>query len=88
VPADPALGDGIGYISMPVEDPRSFYFGNLDNQHITFSRHVVEIPKVNPHSRTRDIPRPFSLQTVWEEYQPEIGGYGSSWSDLRVIDWW
>ncbi len=88
VPTDPALGDGIGYISMPVDDPRSFYFGNMDNQHITFSRHVVEIPKVNPHSRTREISRSFSLQTVWEEYQPDIEDYSSRWSDLRVIDWW
>ncbi len=88
VPVDPALGDGIDYISMPVEEPHSYYFGNMDNQHITFSRHVVEIPRVTPHSRMRTIPRPFSLQTVWEEYQAEQEGYRSSWSDLRVIDWW
>lgn len=88
VPVDPALGDGIGYISMPVEEPESFYFGNMDNQHITFSRHIVEIPKSNPHSVGRSISSPFSLQSFWEEYQRTNEGYRSSWGDLRVIDWW
>jgi hypothetical protein len=88
VPTDPALGDGISYVSLPVKERESFYFGNLDNQHICFSRRVEEIPKVNPHSETKLVSPPFSLQTVWEEYQKDDKWYRSGWNDIRVIDWW
>ncbi|MFO7850144.1 MAG: transglutaminase domain-containing protein [Spirochaetia bacterium] len=88
IPADPALGSGLDDISIPVDSPKEYYFGNLDNQHITFSRQVVPVPKVNPNSNTVSIDEPFALQTVWEEYSGSTKGYRSSWSELRIIDWW
>ncbi|MFP4489998.1 MAG: transglutaminase domain-containing protein [Spirochaetaceae bacterium] len=88
IPADPALGIGLDNIAAPVDSPVDYYFGNLDNQHITFSRQVVTIPQVNPNSQTVTHDDPFALQTVWEEYSGSNKGYRSRWGELRVIDWW
>ncbi|MFW5685295.1 MAG: transglutaminase-like domain-containing protein, partial [Spirochaetota bacterium] len=39
IPVDPSLGDGAFPARFPVpDDPRSFYFGNLDNRRISFQR--------------------------------------------------
>jgi hypothetical protein len=88
VPADPALGEGAISVNPAVNDPESFYFGNLDNQHLTFSRGVIEIPQMSPQARRTRIARPFSLQTVYEEYHPELEGYRSSWGDIEIVGWW
>ncbi|HDQ14188.1 MAG TPA: transglutaminase domain-containing protein, partial [Sediminispirochaeta sp.] len=88
VPADPALGSGSGMYELEQENPFDFYFGNLDNQHISFSRHVRRIPKVDPSSLTRVIDEPYALQNIFEEYSPEMEGYRSHWPDIRVVDWW
>ncbi len=88
VPVDPALADGAGLFDIQVEEPAAFYFGNLENQHISFSRHVVQLPKVNPHSNIHIISKPYSLQTIYEEYPPKLKGYRVRWEDIRIIDWW
>jgi hypothetical protein len=87
-PVDPALGEGQLSLSTSIGDARRFYFGNLDNQHITFSRRVIEIPQMSPEAKRTDIPRPFSLQTVYEEYHPELEGYRSDWEEIEVVGWW
>ncbi len=88
VPVDPALGERNISITSVVEDNRSFYFGNLDNQHIAFSRGVIQIPQMSPQSRSTVIDKPFSLQTVYEEYPPELEGYRSDWEEIEVVGWW
>lgn len=88
VPVDTALGDGAGMYGIPVDEPFNFYFGNLDNQHISFSRNVIQIPKVNPQAQTRIIENPYSLQTSYEEFPENLQGYSIDWQDIRVIDWW
>jgi len=88
IPVDPALADGAGLFDIQVEDPASFYFGNLENQHISFTRHVVQLPKVNPHSKVRVISDPYSLQTIHEEYPPALEGYRVRWEDIDIVDWW
>lgn len=88
IPIDPALGDGAGIYDIQVDDPVSFYFGNLENQHICFSRQVVQIPKINPLSKTVLIDDPYSLQTSYEEYPPDLEGYVSRWPDIKIVDWW
>jgi len=88
VPVDPALADGTGLLDIQVEDPGSFYFGNLENQHISFTRHVVQLPKVNPHSNVSMLENPYSLQTIYEEYPPNLEGYRVRWEDIKIVDWW
>jgi len=88
IPVDPALADGAGIYDIQVEDPVSFYFGNLENQHICFSRQVVQIPKVNPLSKTVVRKDLYSLQTSSEEYPPALEGYVTKWPDIRIVDWW
>lgn len=88
VPADPALADGAGLFDIQVEEPASFYFGNLENQHISFTRQVVQLPKVNPHSKVNVLDEPYSLQSIYEEYPPELAGYRVRWEDIKIVDWW
>jgi len=88
MPVDPALGDGAGIYDIQVEDPVSFYFGNLENQHICFTRQVVEIPKVNPLSKTVVLEDSYALLTSYEEYPADLEGYQSRWPDIKIVDWW
>jgi len=49
VPVDPVLGSGVKFGDFPnVSDPRSYYFGDIDNQHIAFSRGVVQVEPLDP----------------------------------------
>lgn len=89
IPVDPALGDGVRFGNFPagLEKPEEFYFGNLDNQHITFSRGVIQIKPILPDGVpvTRD--RMFSLQTIHEE-SSGLESYDTLWGDVQVVDWW
>jgi transglutaminase-like putative cysteine protease len=88
IPVDPALGEGSVALSPTVTNAREYYFGNLDNQHITFTRRVVDIPQISPQSRRSDAPVRFALQTIYEEYHPDLEGYRSSWGEIEVVGWW
>jgi transglutaminase-like putative cysteine protease len=88
VPVDPALGDGAGRYDLQVEEPGTFYFGNLENQHIAFSRQVIQIPKVNPRSLISMDEDPYALLTAYEEYPEALETYQVDRQDIRVIDWW
>ncbi|MGP1565328.1 MAG: transglutaminase domain-containing protein, partial [Treponema sp.] len=53
VPADPALGAGLDYqLWRKDTDVRKYYFGNLDAQHILFSRGWNEIKPSSPQNKT------------------------------------
>ena len=61
VPADPALGDEktlLPSAPAPDFDPRAYYFGNLDNQHITFTKGLVEVNQMNPSGHDEGRSRP------------------------------
>jgi transglutaminase-like putative cysteine protease len=88
VPVDPALGDGAGPYDLQVQEPATFYFGNLENQHIAFTRQVVDIPRVNPQSLISRERNPYALLTAYEEYPAALEGYRVDRQDIRVIDWW
>lgn len=89
VPVDPTLGDGYAAGSIgQVESPRDYYFGNIDNQHISFSRGIIELHPVDPQARVVRYDRSYSLQTMHEEYSKEISRYRSVWKDMEVIGWW
>lgn len=89
VPVDPALGDGypVGTISG-VENPRDYYFGNLDNQHITMSKGVVDIKAIDPKARFARYDDLYSIQTIHEEYSRSIEAYRSVWDTIDVVGWW
>ena len=89
IPVDTALGDGmnINGLKLP-ENPVKYYFGNVDNQRIIFSKGIVEIEPINPDGRVVRKDRAYSLQTMYEEYSDSIKSYKSSWSDIQVVDWW
>ncbi len=87
VPVDPALGDEktlLPYSPAADFDSHAYYFGNLDNQHITFTKGLVEVNQMNPSGTTRvdrDLPYTLSL------YAESIGGlasYSTSFDELTV----
>lgn len=89
IPVDPALGDGVQYEDFPdMESPQDFYFGNMDNQHITFSKGIVQVKPISPQSPAVRKERQYSLQTIHEEPTKSVEGYRSNWSGLQIIDLW
>ncbi len=86
VPVDPALADGLKFGDFPrVLNPASYYFGNMDNQHIIFSRGLAVLKPMDPRASVvtrRDAP---GLQTIHEEYSGGITGYTARWTELEVL---
>jgi transglutaminase-like putative cysteine protease len=85
IPLDPALGAGAapGNFKLP-QDHGAYYFGNLDNQRIAFSRGEVPLSRMDPRGRTALRTRDYSLQTLWEEAIGGLESYSSLWSDVRI----
>ncbi len=87
VPVDPALGDEKALLPTlaPADfDARSYYFGNLDNQHVTFTKGLVAVNQMNPAGSTRadrEIPCLLSIQT---EAVGGLTSYTASFEDLMV----
>jgi len=79
IPVDPLLGDedlGVGLPADPEVERRAFYFGNLDNRHLTFSKGVYEVSRMAPDGRAvRHADFPW-LVNVHEE---AVGGL-TSWT--------
>lgn len=86
VPADPALGAGLDYqLWRKDTDVKKYYFGNLDAQHILFSRGWNEIKPSSPQNKTVTRRRTFALQGIWEEALGKSIKYGSYWADPVVL---
>lgn len=86
VPADPALGAGLEYqLWRKDTDVRKYYFGNLDAQHILFSRGWNEIKPSSPQNKTVTRQRTFALQEIWEEALGTNIKYSSYWADPVVL---
>ena len=86
VPADPALGAGLDYQPWRKDtDVKKYYFGNLDAQHILFSRGWNEIKPSSPQNKTVTRRRTFALQGIWEEALGQNIKYGSYWADPVVL---
>jgi hypothetical protein len=89
VPADPALGDGATFGAYPQhENPSEYFFGNVDSNHVVFTRGVVDVRPLSSDSRTVRRDGLYSLQTIHEETSKGIRSYTATWSDLQVIDLW
>jgi len=85
VPVDPALGAGAGPRALPPRaDATAYYFGNLDNQHLAFSRGQSVLSPMDPRGRVTVRNREYALQTLWEEALGGLESYSSLWSDLVV----
>ncbi len=86
VPVDPLLGDGARIIPLPPDlNPVEFYFGNLDNSHITFSKGEIIIKQQTPRGKTIHKERIGSLQTIHEEAVGSLYSYSSKWLDIQPI---
>jgi transglutaminase-like putative cysteine protease len=89
VPVDPVLGDNSRFEDIPaVENPREYYFGNLDNRHIAFSKGVLEAIRIKPDGDILRRDPGYALQTIHEEVSPDIRSYRTVWQKPRVVDWW
>lgn len=86
VPVDPALGAGLKYDSWTdIPDAKEYYFGNLDSQHIVFSRGWNEIKPNAPMNKLVQHPRSYALQSIWEESTKETNKYSSFWADPVIL---
>jgi transglutaminase-like putative cysteine protease len=85
VPVDAALGAGAAPPSFNLTPEHGvWYFGNMDNQRITFSRGRIPLSRMDSRGRTASRDRDSSLQTLWEEAAGDIGNYSSLWSDVTI----
>jgi hypothetical protein len=85
IPVDLFLGEGRLRVSIPPEaNPRTYYFGSLDFDRVTFSKGLIELNSMDPQGRAvrrSDIP---SLQSIHEEATGGLSSYSAYWSGLRV----
>ena len=85
-PVDVALGAGLDYKPFaPVTNPVAYYFGNLDSQHVAFSRGWNEIKPSLVGSKTVYRPRTYALQSIWEEATNSTSSYSSLWNDPVIL---
>ena len=87
IPVDISLGAGLPYKAFrPVENPKEFYFGNLDSQHIAFSKGWNEIKQtISPNSKIVLRPKSYALQSIWEESSEGNVNYSSLWNTPIVL---
>jgi len=93
LPVDPAMGAEAVIIpeslqSAPVVpkdiDLANYYFGNLDNQRIAFSRGELVLSQMESRGRTVSHKQSYSLQNVWEEAAGGLESYSSLWGDITI----
>jgi transglutaminase-like putative cysteine protease len=85
VPLDPALGAGAAPEFFALrKDAKAWYFGNIDNQRISFSRGQNRLSQMNPHGRIAAHKPNYALQDFWEEAVGDIISYSSLWSDIAI----
>ncbi|GHT83774.1 hypothetical protein FACS1894137_05820 [Spirochaetia bacterium] len=84
-PVDPALGAGAAPPSFTLRaDRANYYFGNLDNQRISFSRGFTTLSQMDPRGRVTLRERNYALQNLWEEAVGGLESYSSLWSDVTL----
>jgi hypothetical protein len=81
VPVDP----GMGMSSFPVRDDQiSYYFGNIDNRRIAFSRGELALSQMESRGRPVYVNQSYSLQNIWEEASGGLESYTSLWGDIII----
>ncbi|MDR1108857.1 MAG: IPT/TIG domain-containing protein [Spirochaetaceae bacterium] len=84
VPLDPALGAGAAPAGFTLrEDREAYYFGNMDNRHIAFSRGEKVLSQMEVRGKTVVREREFALQNIWEESSGGLD-YASQWGAVRI----
>lgn len=85
-PVDVAIACGLEFSPFkPVEDVKEFYFGNMDSQHIAFSRGVHQIKQSSLNSKIVYRPRTYALQSIWEEAGDATSSYSSLWNNPIIL---
>ncbi|HUX12203.1 MAG TPA: transglutaminase domain-containing protein [Spirochaetia bacterium] len=86
VPVDPSLPDGAleGRFTLP-DGAADYYFGNLDDRHITFSRGLLDAKRMDPNGHIAKGDQSFAVQTFAEETTGSLQSYKSVWDKLIII---
>jgi hypothetical protein len=85
VPLDPALGAGAIPSDFDAHNaPSTYYFGNLDNQRIAFSRGFTTLSQMDLGGRIKTRNGAYALQSLWEEAVGGLESYTSHWSDIII----
>jgi transglutaminase-like putative cysteine protease len=85
VPLDPVLGAGRAPPDFELpENPRQYYFGNLDNRRVAFTRDQTVLSRMEVRGKTVSRDREYALQNFWEEALGEAESYTSLWSDVII----
>ncbi|MDR2193921.1 MAG: IPT/TIG domain-containing protein [Treponema sp.] len=85
IPLDPALGAQAAPESFSLrEDAALWYFGNIDNHRISFSRGQNQLSQMDPRGRIAAHKPDYALQNFWEEAIGGIISYSSLWSDIAI----
>ena len=85
MPVDPVMGAGmvpLSYISK--QDTGNYYFGNLDNMRIAFSRGELALSQMETKGRLVSHTQSYSLQNIWEEAAGGLESYSSLWGDITI----
>jgi transglutaminase-like putative cysteine protease len=82
IPLDPALGAGAAPEGFKAREDGAWYFGNLDNRRIAFSRGETILSRMDPRGRTASRSR--ELQNIWEEAVGGLESYSSLWGDVAI----
>ena len=87
VPVDIALAkDALEYKAFKKpENPSEFYFGNLDGQHIAFSRGWNEVKPALINSKVVQRQKSYAFQSIWEESSAGKVNYSTLWNDPVVL---
>jgi len=86
IPVDSFLGDNNYSLSFVHNIAQhEYYFGNLDNSHITFSKGVIELKKMTPKGKTIHKSNLANLQNIHEEAKGNLHAYSIIWHDIKVL---
>ncbi len=85
IPVDPAMGAGLDFsIFKPVENPKGYYFGSLDSQHITVSRGFTTLKSSQAAGKKVYRAKTYGLQSMWEEASHDTIQYSSYWNPVVI----
>ena len=80
IPVDPALADGAGpRPPLIAENPREYYFGNLDPYRVAFVHGVLAKLPLFPDGRTFTPAVPYTIQRVYGEVGPGVDDANIDW---------
>jgi len=88
IPVDPVMGANAipEFIQRMSDDfdTANYYFGNMDNQRIAFSRGDILLSQMENRGRVVSHQQSYSLQNIWEEATGGLESYSSFWSDIII----